>query len=135
MVTEIMEIKITREKPPVIYDLDDYRRGLRDRPNDAEVTITPDHRVNLWTIQAGQSVPLHEHSSSECVLIVMAGQGEYQQGNKSYDLKKEMLAVAPPGAAHALRNKNSEPFVVLTIEGPGPFDAKVLEPESVGRFY
>jgi mannose-6-phosphate isomerase-like protein (cupin superfamily) len=46
-----------------------------------------------------------------------------------------MLAVAPPGTAHALTNTNTEPFVVLTIEGPGPFDAKVLEQESVGKFY
>jgi mannose-6-phosphate isomerase-like protein (cupin superfamily) len=134
-VVETMEIKITREKPPVLYDLDDYRRGLRNRPNDAEVTITPHHRVNLWTIQAGQAVPLHEHSSSECVLIVMAGRGEYRQGNQSYDLKKEMLAVAPPGTVHSLRNTNSEPLIVLTIEGPGPFDAKVLEPESADKFY
>jgi quercetin dioxygenase-like cupin family protein len=135
MVMEIMEIKITREKPPVLYDLDDYRRGLPDRPNDAEVTITPDHRVNLWTIQAGQSVPLHEHSCSECVLIVMAGQGEYRQENRSYDLKKDMVAIAPPGSSHGLRNTNSDPFVVLTIEGPGPFDARVLERESVDNFY
>ncbi len=46
-----------------------------------------------------------------------------------------MLTVAPPGTAHGFRNTNSEPFVVLTIEGPGPFDAKVLEPESADKFY
>ena len=131
----MMETRITKEKPPVVYDLDDFRRGLRNRPNDSEVTITPDHRVNLWTIQAGQSVPLHEHSCSECVLIVMAGQGEYLQGHRSYDLKKDMLTIAPPGSSHGLRNTNADPFVVLTIEGPGPFDNRVLEPTSVDKFY
>jgi mannose-6-phosphate isomerase-like protein (cupin superfamily) len=50
-------------------------------------------------------------------------------------LKKDTLAVAPPGTAHALRNTNPEPLVVMTIEGPGPFDAKVLGQESRDKFY
>jgi quercetin dioxygenase-like cupin family protein len=42
------------------------------------VAITPEHKVDLWTIQAGQAIPLHMHSDSECIMIVMAGQGEYR---------------------------------------------------------
>lgn len=132
---EMMETRVTKEKPPVVYDLDDYRRGLRDRPNDVEVAITPEHKVNLWTIQAGQTVPMHSHANSECVIITMAGQGEYRQGDGSYDIKKGTMTVAPPGEAHGFWNNNSEPLVLLTIEGPGPLGTRVLERGSDEKFY
>lgn len=135
MVMEMMETRTTKEKPPVVYDLDDYRRGLRDRANDTEVTITDQHRMNLWTIQAGQTVPLHMHTNSECIIIVLAGQGEYRRGDESFDMKKDTLTVASPGAAHGFRNTNTDPLIVLTIEGPGRFDTQVLEPASEEKFY
>jgi mannose-6-phosphate isomerase-like protein (cupin superfamily) len=132
---EMMETRITKEKPPVVFDLDDYRRGLRNRPNDTEITITPEHKIDLWTIQAGQAVPQHMHTNSECVMIVLAGQGEYRQGNRSFDISKDMMAVTPPGKAHSFKNLNVEPLVVLTIEGPGSFDTKVMGRESDETFY
>ncbi len=135
MVTEMMETRTTKEKPPVVYDLDDYRRGLRNRANDTEITITDQHRMNLWTIQAGQTVPLHMHTNSECIVIVLAGQGEYRQGDRSFDMKKETMTITSPGTAHGFKNTNTDPLVVLTIEGPGSFDAKVMEQESGDRFY
>jgi mannose-6-phosphate isomerase-like protein (cupin superfamily) len=58
---------------------------------------------------------------------VLAGYGKYTDADGSYDMTKDTLTVVPPGTAHALRNTNAEPLVVLTIEGPGPFDAQVLE--------
>jgi mannose-6-phosphate isomerase-like protein (cupin superfamily) len=127
--------QIRREKPPVVYDLDDYRQSLVNRPNDAEVTITRNHKVDLWTILGGQTVPLHMHSSSECLLIVLSGHGEYQLGDHKYDIKKDMMAVAPPATPHAIINNNSDALVVLTVEAPGPFDVKVLEAESGEKFY
>jgi Cupin domain. len=84
----MIETRITNEKPPVVYDLDDFRHGLGNWPNDARVAVTPHHKVSLWTIQAGKTVPLHTHSDSECVIIVMAGQGEYMWGNRTVDMKK-----------------------------------------------
>jgi len=132
---EMMETRIIGEKPPVVFELDDYRRGLRDGPGDTEITITPYHKVDLWTVQAGQAVPLHMHTNSECIMIVLAGRGEYRRGDRSCDLKKDTMTIAPPGKAHGIRNTNAEPLVVLIIEGPAPFDATVLERESVGKFY
>lgn len=131
----MMGTRVIKEKPPVVYDLDDFRRGLRNRPNEAEVTITQHHRINLWTIQAGQTVPLHEHSNSECIIIVLAGQGEYRRGDQRYDIKKDNLTIVPPGTAHGIRNTNTEPLVLLTIEGPGSFDTNVLEPASGEKMY
>jgi quercetin dioxygenase-like cupin family protein len=122
--------QIRREKPPVVYDLDDYRRGLVDRPNDVEVTITPNQKVDLWTIRGGQTVPLHKHSSSECLLVVLAGHGEYQLGDKKYEIKKDMMAIAPPATPHSIINNNSDALVVLTVETPGPFDVEVMGQES-----
>ena len=132
---EMLETWIAKEKPPVVLDLDDYRGGERDRPHQAVVAHTPEHKVDLWTIQTGQGIPLHLHTDSECILIVLAGHGKYTEANGSYDLSKDMMTVVPPGTAHGIRNSNSEPLIVLTIEGPGPFDAKVLERESDEKQY
>jgi mannose-6-phosphate isomerase-like protein (cupin superfamily) len=135
IVMEMMETRITKEKSSVVFDLDDYRHGLRDRPNDSGITITPYHKIDLWTIQAGQAIQPHMHANSECVIIVLAGQGEYRQGDRSCDISKDMMAVTPPGKAHGIRNTNTEPLVVLTIEGPGSFDTKVPGRGSDGKFY
>lgn len=131
----MMETRTVKEKPPVVYNLDDYRRGLRNRANETEITITDGHRVNLWTIQAGQAVPQHMHTSSECIMIVLAGKGVYRQADRSFDVKKDSMAIAPPGAAHGFWNNNVEPLVVLTIQGPGSFDTRVLEPASGEKLY
>jgi mannose-6-phosphate isomerase-like protein (cupin superfamily) len=125
--------QIRREKPPVVYNLDDYRQGLPDRPNDAEVTITRNQKVDLWTVQGGQTVPMHMHTNSECLLIVLAGHGEYQLGHQKFDIRKDMMAIAPPATPHAVINNNSDPLVVLTVEAPGPFDTEVIGPESRRR--
>jgi len=134
-VMEMMETRVKKEKPPVVYDLDDYRRGLRDRPNDAEIAITPHHKIDLWTIQAGQTVPMHVHSSAEHVVIVMAGSGECRLGNQDFELKKGQMTIVPPGMPHRIRNANSDPLVLLTVAGPGPYDTRVLEREGGERLY
>ena len=132
---EMLEPRITKEESPVVYDLDDYRRGRREQPGQARITMTPDHKLDLWTIQAGQALPLHVHSDSECLMIVLAGQGEYRQEGRSWALKKDMLAVAPPGAAHGIVNASSDPLIVLTIEGPGPFDVRLPGRGALDQHY
>ncbi|OPY29469.1 MAG: Cupin domain protein [Methanocella sp. PtaU1.Bin125] len=132
---EMMETRIIKEKPPVVYDLDDYRHGLRNRPNDTQITITPHHKVDLWTIQAGQTVSPHMHENSECIVIVLAGRGNYMRGDQSREIAKEMMAVTPPGQAHSFRNTNAEPLVLVTIEGPGPFDTGPSGSSPAESFY
>jgi mannose-6-phosphate isomerase-like protein (cupin superfamily) len=63
-------------------------------------------------------------------MIVMAGQGEYRNPEGSFDLTRGTMTIAPPATAHGIRNVNSEPLIVLTIEGPAPFDSRVLERAS-----
>ena len=126
----MMGTRVIKEKPPVVYDLDDFRRGLENRPNDVEVAMTKNHKVDLWTIRGGQTVPLHSHSTSECLLLVLAGHGVYQLGDRQYEIRKEMMAIAPPATPHAIINNNSDALVVLTVEAPAPFDVEVKGQES-----
>lgn len=131
------DTKVYKEKPDMVFDLDDYRRGLRLRANEAEVFTSDHHKVNVWTVQAGQAIPLHMHANSECIMIVMSGMGEYRMGdeNNTYSVDEGMMMVAPPHTPHEIKNIGSGPLVLLTVEGPGPFDTKVLQQDGVGHLY
>jgi mannose-6-phosphate isomerase-like protein (cupin superfamily) len=119
---ELTDMRTNGEKKPEVYDLDDYRHGTVERPADREVVTTADHKVNLWTLMPGQTTPLHAHPQSECLLIVMAGRGEYRPGGRSMEMTGGMMATTPPGVDHCIENTGSSPLVVVTVRGPGPFD-------------
>lgn len=126
-VINMMETPIYRGKPPTVYNIDDYRRGLRNRPNESTIDTTDQHKVDLWTVLPAQSMPKHLHPGSECVLLVIDGRGDLTIGGKTFDLDKGSLTIIPPSADHSVRNTGADPLVVLTIQGPGPFDTKVAE--------
>jgi mannose-6-phosphate isomerase-like protein (cupin superfamily) len=123
----MMETRIATGKQPLVRDLDDFRHGAAEGPHESEVAQTPHHRVNLWTVLEGQSIPAHRHTNSECIMVVMDGEGEYRHGDRAVALGKYMMTAVPPGAPHAIRNTGTAPLVVLTIEGPGWFDAREME--------
>ena len=120
-----METPIYKGRPPVVHDIDDYRRGLRNGPNESTVETTKLHKVDLWTLLPAQSMPGHVHSASECVVIVLDGRGSLAIGNRPYDIQKNSLTIVPPGADHSFRNTGPDPLVLLTVQGPGPFETKV----------
>ena len=131
----MLDTPIYKGRPPVIHDIDDYRRGLRNRPNESTVETTRLHKVDVWTILPAQSMPMHAHPTSECVVIVQDGRGDLAIGNKSYEMQKNNLTIVPPGADHSIRNTGPDPLVLLTIQGPGPFEAKLGESKTGESFY
>jgi len=119
---DMMDTPIYKGRPPVVHDIDDYRRALRNRPSESTVETTKLHKVDLWTLLPEQAMPGHVHPDSECVVIVQDGRGVLAIGNKSYDIQKNSLTIVPPGADHGFRNTGPDPLVLLTVQGPGPFE-------------
>lgn len=131
----MLDTPIYKGRPPAIHNLDDYRRGLENRPNEVNVETTDHHKVDLCTFLPTQMVPRHVHPSSETVLIVVDGRGELIVGNSSYEMSKGSLTVVPPGADHSVRNTGPDALVLVAIQGPGPFETKVEGSEGKGRFF
>ncbi len=130
-----METPIYKGKPPTVYNIDDFRRGLRNRPNETTIDVTGQHKVDLWTVLPAQAMPVHLHPGSECVLLVIDGRGDITIGGQTFDLEKGSLTIIPPGVDHSIRNTSADPLVALTIQGPGPFDTKVEGSEEQGSLY
>lgn len=122
----MMETPIYRGKPPAVHNIDDYRRGLRNRPNESTIETTDRHKVDLWTIMPALTMPKHLHPGSECVLLVIDGRGDITIGGQTSDLEKGSMTIIPPHADHSVRNTGPDPLVVLTIQGPGPFDTETV---------
>lgn len=120
----MMETPIYKGRPPTVYNIDDYRRGLGNRPNETTIETTGQHKIDLWTVLPEQTLPKHAHHGSECVMIVIDGRGDLIMGNQSFEIQKGSLTVIQPGADHSVRNTGADPLVLLTIQGPGPFETR-----------
>jgi mannose-6-phosphate isomerase-like protein (cupin superfamily) len=131
----MMETPIYKGRPPTVYNIDDYRRGLANRPNETTIETTGQHKIDLWTVLPAQTLPKHVHPGSECVMIVIDGRGDLIMGNQTYEMQKGSITVIPPGADHGVRNTGADPLVLLTIQGPGPFETKVEGSEGQEKFY
>ncbi|MCD1294508.1 hypothetical protein CUJ83_05775 [Methanocella sp. CWC-04] len=123
----MQESDILKEEAKRVFDLDDYRQGKKLTPNEVPVYESKDHRIRLWTVMMGQTLPFHKHTDSECIMIVMGGMGEYRSAeNEPLMVDEGMMMVSPPGRSHGIKNVGNSPLVVLTIEGPGKFDNRLL---------
>ncbi|WP_052309961.1 cupin domain-containing protein [Methanocella arvoryzae] len=131
----MMETPIYKGKPPAVHNVDDYRRGLRNRPNESTIEVTAQHKVDLWTIMPGLTMPEHLHPGSECVLLVIDGRGDITIAGQTSDLKKGSLTIIPPHAHHSVRNTGPDPLVILTTQGPGPFETRVEESPGSEKIY
>lgn len=106
-----------------VLDIDDFKQGNSHGPNSMRVFESGAHRVDLWTIEAGQSLPMRSHRGSECIMVIMGGMGEYvDDGGRRSVVDDGMMMVVPPDTKYGFNNTGNGPLVVLSIRGPGPFD-------------
>jgi mannose-6-phosphate isomerase-like protein (cupin superfamily) len=131
----MMETPIYKGRPPTVHNIDDYRRGLSNRPNESTIEMTGQHKIDLWTVLPAQTMPKHVHPDSECVMIIIDGRGDLIMGNQTYEMQKGSLTVIPSGADHGVRNTGADPLVILTVQGPGPFETKVEGSKGREQFY
>jgi quercetin dioxygenase-like cupin family protein len=91
----------------------DQGRMAKHRLFETDRTLT-----DLYCLEPGQEQRLHVHEGADKVLVVMAGRVLATVGDDSAELGQYEAAIAPAGAAHALKNLGPDPAVVLVFLGP-----------------
>jgi quercetin dioxygenase-like cupin family protein len=76
--------------------------------------------VGLNCLEPGQIQPIHEHSSSDKVYMVLEGTGTFTIGTEVRDATIGEVIWAPSGLAHGVENKGSVRLVVFIGIAPPP---------------
>lgn len=76
--------------------------------------------VGLNCLDPGQNQPIHEHSSSDKVYIVMEGRGWFTIGEETREAGPGDCVWAPSGVRHGIENRGSERLSVIIGIAPPP---------------
>lgn len=76
--------------------------------------------VGLNCLEPGQSQPVHEHSSSDKVYVVLEGSGMFTIGGETREARVGEVIWAQSGVSHGVENRGSERLVVLIGIAPPP---------------
>ncbi len=89
------------------------------------VAETPDLRVVVVNLAAGQSLPWHYHNEITDKLFCLEGTVvvETRGGKTRAEVKPGESHAVPPGKAHRVSGKNGGACRYLLVQGIGPFDS------------
>lgn len=96
---------------------------------------TPHTQVVAFTVEPGQEVPQHVHPSSDDMWIVLEGVGEYYVGeDQTEHVEAGMVACAPAGTVHGLKNTGNRKLVYVSVSSPQPLDFRMVKEEDAKRY-
>ena len=76
--------------------------------------------VGLNCFEAGQEHTIHAHTGMDKVYQVLEGSGLLLLEGRELSLETGMMAIAPEGVLHGIRNTGAGRLVVLAILAPAP---------------
>lgn len=72
--------------------------------------------ITWLTIQPGDSVGFHQHTTNEDAYIIVSGTGVFKDTDgKEYPVKTGDVTIARRGDSHALFNTGKEPLVFISV--------------------
>ncbi len=74
--------------------------------------------VALAEVAPGQATHLHEHTTSEEVYYVLAGEGTVQVGSKTARVGASACILIPPRTAHRAQCTGNQPLKLLCVCSP-----------------
>lgn len=73
--------------------------------------------VGLIELPVGSSIGLHRHGSQdEEIYIIISGQGEMQEEDRTFEVTAGDVIINPPGFQHSLKNISSEPLKFVAVD-------------------
>lgn len=67
------------------------------------------------TLRPGCGVPFHQHVGNNETYYILAGEGEYQDGDKKAKVKAGYVTFCPDGSSHGLVNTGKEDLVFIAL--------------------
>ena len=96
---------------------------------------TPNTMVVAFTVEPGQEVPQHIHPASDDMWIIVEGEGEYYVGEDITEhVQAGMVACAPAGTVHGLRNTGDKKLVYVSVSAPQPLGFRMVKEEDAQRY-
>lgn len=91
--------------------------------------------VVAFTVEPGQEVPQHIHPASDDMWIIVEGEGEYYVGEDTTEhVQAGMVACAPAGTVHGLRNTGDTKLVYVSVSAPQPLGFRMVKEEDARRY-
>jgi quercetin dioxygenase-like cupin family protein len=91
--------------------------------------------VVAFTVDPGQEVPQHIHPASDDMWIIVEGEGKYYVGEDQTErVQAGMVACAPAGTVHGLRNTGDTKLVYVSVSAPQPLGFRMVKEEDAQRY-
>jgi len=104
---------------------------LNGNPIDGQETLaeTPDLRVRMLTLGAGQRVPWHSHTSITDTFFCMRGPMQVETRNPPAVRRLEpgQTCAVPPGVPHRVSGIDGGPCKFMIVQGVGTYDFVPVE--------
>jgi len=75
---------------------------------------------DVYCFEPGQEQTAHVHKGSDKVYYVLQGKGQVRVGQETRELSPGVIALAPAGAEHSVRNPGPDRLTVLVFMSPKP---------------
>ncbi|MFN2179673.1 MAG: cupin domain-containing protein [Candidatus Promineifilaceae bacterium] len=86
-------------------------------------------RVQIVTIQPGDTVADHYHERAREFYLVLQGRCELTVNGETSTLRRDDMLLMEPGDVHSLSNHGAIPFVVLVFKTNGENDTHWSSPD------
>lgn len=75
---------------------------------------------DIYCLESEQFQKSHAHQGQDKVYYVLEGEGVFQIDDEEETVTKGSAVLAPAGSVHGVKNRSSEPLVLLVFIAPKP---------------
>jgi quercetin dioxygenase-like cupin family protein len=108
----------------------DTTDGLAAEVQVETVAETPQLRMVVLTVAAGQEVPWHFHSDVTDTFFCMQGPMVIQTRQGNLELSAGEMGTVPARRAHRVSGRDGGPCKFALLQGVGTYDFNVADPAS-----
>ena len=91
----------------------------KDNENFRHVLYTgPKSQIVIMSLQPGEDIGMETHTTSDQIIVIVAGEGRATVGDESEPIEKHTLIFVPAGMAHNIANTGDETMKLYTVYAP-----------------
>lgn len=103
-----------------IARLDDFQRFDPARLVKAPIVDSPRFFCDVYCLEPGQEQAVHAHADAEKIYVVLDGEATITLGGDAHRAAAGVIAHAPAGLPHGVRNDSAARLRLLVFMAPRP---------------